>query len=1081
MKKIFLSIIITFISTILNAQNVFIPDANFKKLLVFDPTINLNLDNEIQVSEAKTVTEIQVDGALIKDLTGIEYFSNLQILDASYNNFRKIDLRGIYTLKEVSLKGCNLDSIKLSPINSLKIINLDSNNLKSLDFSNFIFLTDININKNQFSNLDLSQNLSLKNIYASNNQLISVKFNNKYNLSNLYLQNNKIQSLSLTNMTNLINLDISGNELISVCLSNNVYLNSNQFKKDAKTQWWNNCEIVNIYDKNFKNKVLNDYSINTDKDTLILQREIDTVSTLNISNLNISNLSGLEKFINLKNLDASYNNLSNFNFNNLPSLEKIFISHNKLSSFAFLPGNTLKVVDIGNNLITNQIDFTNVNKIEVFKADSNLIESIYFSNAKTLTTIDLRFNKLKSIIYIYESTSLTHLDLTLNSLLNKICIGNVRNLPNTFLKDANAVWVDCFNPVIDIDIFDITIKNYLLSSKYNLNKDLDIQVSEANLIDTLILTNKNIKHIKGIEQFNALKCLKLDSNQIDSCKLYVKSNLSKFSISNNKLKYLDLYYEKEDINPGLDLDFSYNYIKNINFNKQLTLIRNLNCSYNFLEKLDLTNVYFYNEFYLDASHNKIIEFILPQIELSSGYLGLNLLQYINLSHNQLHTFSQNRFNAVSILNLESNFIESINFDNLFLLKNVNLNSNNLSNLDLYTLINLESVSALSNINLKSICVFNKDSVQVQKDNTTIITDECVTGPIIKNLSKEFYNYLISNGVDKDNDKRISINETKDIKRLNLSNNNISSLSGIEYFEELTYLNVSNNNIKKIELDNNLKIDTLIANYVNLDSINVNKLSNLIYLSLDSSGIKKLNIKSNLILEYLSVCLNELEYINLENNILLKEVNITGMRNKIDSINLKSLKSLTSLRIGMSSLKYIEFGSLDKMIEIGFWFMNIESLKLPKLSFLKQLNFFSCKKINILDLSDLKYINKLYIYDDTINSIIFPKNLGIDTLNIFNSKLNTKIDIQSNIKHLLLSNCTQIDSLNLNYSTNLETLTIPSSPVKNINLPVINKLKEIRIVYANLEQLNGLEFCENLERLHLPANNLKFLKTSRKTY
>ena len=55
-----------------HAQNVHIPDANFKAALVANAAINTNGDTEIQISEAVAFSgEIDVSEKGIADLTGI--------------------------------------------------------------------------------------------------------------------------------------------------------------------------------------------------------------------------------------------------------------------------------------------------------------------------------------------------------------------------------------------------------------------------------------------------------------------------------------------------------------------------------------------------------------------------------------------------------------------------------------------------------------------------------------------------------------------------------------------------------------------------------------------------------------------------------------------------------------------------------------------------------------------------------------------------------------------------------------------------------------------------------------------------
>ena len=63
---------------------VYIPDLNFKGYLVGSTNINTNGDNEIQLSEAIAYTSnIWCDDMNISDLTGIEAFTSLGILDCS--------------------------------------------------------------------------------------------------------------------------------------------------------------------------------------------------------------------------------------------------------------------------------------------------------------------------------------------------------------------------------------------------------------------------------------------------------------------------------------------------------------------------------------------------------------------------------------------------------------------------------------------------------------------------------------------------------------------------------------------------------------------------------------------------------------------------------------------------------------------------------------------------------------------------------------------------------------------------------------------------------------------------------------
>jgi hypothetical protein len=63
---------------ILQAQNLYIPDANLKNaLLNYIPAIDTNSDGEISVFEAQVPTQLNLNYMSIADMTGIESFISL--------------------------------------------------------------------------------------------------------------------------------------------------------------------------------------------------------------------------------------------------------------------------------------------------------------------------------------------------------------------------------------------------------------------------------------------------------------------------------------------------------------------------------------------------------------------------------------------------------------------------------------------------------------------------------------------------------------------------------------------------------------------------------------------------------------------------------------------------------------------------------------------------------------------------------------------------------------------------------------------------------------------------------------------
>lgn len=115
LKKIYGLLSVFFMIGIVQAQVLSIPDTNFKNKLLQasvsntiakdingnNMVIDANGDGEIQQWEALAVYELDVHTSDINDLTGIEHFANLSVLDCSENNLTKLDLSSNFKLNNM--------------------------------------------------------------------------------------------------------------------------------------------------------------------------------------------------------------------------------------------------------------------------------------------------------------------------------------------------------------------------------------------------------------------------------------------------------------------------------------------------------------------------------------------------------------------------------------------------------------------------------------------------------------------------------------------------------------------------------------------------------------------------------------------------------------------------------------------------------------------------------------------------------------------------------------------------------------------------------------------------------------------
>lgn len=160
MKKILFSIVtITTLIFSSKAQNVNIPDANFKSYLVGNTAINTSGDSEIQVTEANSFTgtiDINSNGT-ITNLTGIEEFVNLTNLDCAGNNITIIDLTQNIDLTFLNISAMStLSSIDISQNTALVTFYCGGSSLNSLDLSSNTNLTTFDCNTSSLTSINIA-------------------------------------------------------------------------------------------------------------------------------------------------------------------------------------------------------------------------------------------------------------------------------------------------------------------------------------------------------------------------------------------------------------------------------------------------------------------------------------------------------------------------------------------------------------------------------------------------------------------------------------------------------------------------------------------------------------------------------------------------------------------------------------------------------------------------------------------------------------------------------------------------------------------------------------------------------------
>lgn len=237
------------------------PDENFRDALCI--ILNVAPNSELSDEQLKSVKTMDLSREIISLLKGIEFFSNLEELDVSYNNLNSLSyIEDLSRLKKLVAANNHITELRTKNFSqSLEYLDLKNNSLLNpFPINYFRNLQYLNCSSNHLTEIDVSQLFSLKEIrFRSNNVTTIVLPSSTYNdLEVLDAGFNQLKSIDTGNLTKLRELDITCNENISFDVSNNTALQVlDCFRCRVSTlDLTNNTQLKHLYCSNNFLKVL---------------------------------------------------------------------------------------------------------------------------------------------------------------------------------------------------------------------------------------------------------------------------------------------------------------------------------------------------------------------------------------------------------------------------------------------------------------------------------------------------------------------------------------------------------------------------------------------------------------------------------------------------------------------------------------------------------------------------------------------------------------------------------------------------------------------------------------------------------
>ena len=850
-----------------NSRFTTIPDTFFEQALI-DLDLDTVIDGVVLTSNIEQIQILNISDSSILDLTGIKDFKLLEELDCNGNFLEDLDVSELLFLKRIN---CNSNAIDVLNINdSVNITDLfcAGNNIENLDTTQLDNLLTLDCSDNNISTLDLTNNILLTGAFVSNNSLTNLDISANADLKNLDCSNNQINNLvtSASPNTTLINLNCANNDLSAFDITN----------------------YQGLITLNCSSNTLNQLDVSGNTSLEVLNFLINQLTTIDLVNN-----------VNLVELFASQNSLTQLDVTSNTLIENIDVSFNDLQQLILNTNVTLKYLALSNNQLTTLDLSNNSNLIEADFSSNQLVSLVLSANLGSLKTLNASSNQIEGNLDLTtfaisactaqpDQTEFCPNSISINisnNLFEGVNLQNGINPDITLLNTTSNPNLDC----IQIDDISFIGTGWQKDSFTEYNEDcnfgetfvpddnfeqalIDLGLDVAPLNDyvltaniegllTLDVSGNAITDLIGVEDFAALETLNVSTNNLSTIDLSNNDNLIDLNVSNNQF---------------LSLDVS----NNLN-------LSTLNCSNNSISNLDL-----------DSNIN---------------------LSNLNISNNLFTSFLPSEIPSLEVFNCEENTITELDFQQNQLVTDIYCSSNLLEVLTVKNTQNdiLLNLDAQNNPNLDCI---ETDTGTVPAGATWLVdTDvdfavDCFYGQTFV-PDDNFEQFLINSGFDSGTlDDYVPTQNINSITNLDISEQAISDLTGIEDFIALTDLDFEINSVTLADLSNNTALINLNASMNLLQDLDISNLSNLVDLNISDNQLTTINLIDNNSLELLEASNNQVTTLDVSNNTNLTLLNFPN--NQLATLNLTSNTGLVNIDVSNNSLTALNVDTLINLEELN---------------------------------------------------------------------------------------------------------------------------------------------------------------------
>lgn len=313
-----------------------------------------------------------VSGRQIKDLSGLEYGININVLYLAGNEITDITpISNLQNLKELYLDGNGIKTITgLSSLGSLQSLSISENEITDISpLESMTTLEELDASHNGISDISaLKDMVNMRELNLSYNMIEDVSaLENLKNLQSLNLSYNSISIISgLSNLTNLTSLSIEKNQCSDILavqgLVNLQYLNFSQNKVEDTMPLIGLTNLRKLY-----------MASNAITDISGLENLVN-LDTLDLSNNGVNHIATLGKLVKLNTLKLDSTRVSDITpLKDLKNLQGLYMNSCGISDISPLRGLT--------NMYTIVLSNNDIGDISSLEALTNLRWVILLGNS----------------------------------------------------------------------------------------------------------------------------------------------------------------------------------------------------------------------------------------------------------------------------------------------------------------------------------------------------------------------------------------------------------------------------------------------------------------------------------------------------------------------------------------------------------------------------------------------------------------------------------------------------------------------------------------------------------------------------